>query len=235
MEFLKRYSGKGVHEKVSECVKEFMRGTILDTPSGQGALSKDIETLGFKTFLGDIQRENILYNNGRCIQFDLNKSFPFKEGTFDNAICVEGIEHIENPHHLIKEFRRLIRRDGYLVITTPNVMTVKSRLKFLLYGYLHFFEYVDLFQPDEENILEMRYQQHINPIFYAEMKFILERYGFRICRIETNKKIKKWRMIHPFLKRLIRHKTRKKFPMNPFFASDTILEGEILIFIAKRL
>lgn len=235
MESLKRYTGKGVHEKVSKCVKEFMSGTILDTPSGQGALSKDLEKVGFKVFLGDIQRENILYNNGRCIQFDLNKTFPFKEGTFDNAICVEGIEHIENPHHLIKEFTRLIKRGGYLVITTPNVMTVKSRLKFLLYGYLRFFEYFDLLLLDKKNKIGMPYQQHINPIFYAEMRFILEKYGFQICGIETNKKTKKWRTIYPFLKWLIRHQTRKKFPMDPFLTSDTLLEGEVLIFIAKRL
>jgi len=235
MESLKRYTGKGVHEKVSECVKAFMKGTILDTPSGQGALSKDLEALGFKLFLGDIQRENILYKNGRCIQFDLNQSFPFKDSTFDHVICVEGVEHIENPHHLIKEFKRLMRRDGYLVITTPNVMALKSRLKFLLYGYLHFFEDVDPLWSDKKRVTETHYQQHINPIFYAEMKFILERYGFKICRIETNKKIKKWKRIHPFLKWLIRHKTREKFPMDPFFASDTALEGEILIFVAKHL
>ncbi|MBM4276286.1 MAG: class I SAM-dependent methyltransferase [Deltaproteobacteria bacterium] len=235
MESLRRYSGKGVHEKVSECVKEFMRGTILDAPSGQGALSEDIEALGFKLFLGDIQRENILYRNGRCIQFDLNKSFPFKDGTFDYVVCVEGIEHIENPHHLIKEFARLVRRDGYLVITTPNVMTIKSRLKFLFYGYLDFFEYYDPLLPEERNKTEVYYQQHINPIFYAEMKLILEKCGFKICRVETNKKVKKWKSIYPFIKWLVRKKTKKIFPMDPYFVSDTILEGQILIFIAKHL
>lgn len=235
MKSLKRYTGKGVHEKISECVKEFIKGTVLDTPSGQGALSKDLEALGFKLFLGDIQRENILYKNGRCIQFDLNQPFPFKDKAFDHVICVEGVEHIENPHHLIKEFKRLVKRDGYLVITTPNVMAIKSRLKFLLYGSLHFFEEFNSLLSDEKRGIETHYQQHINPIFYWEMKFILERHGFKICRIETNKKIKKWRRIHPFLKWLIRHKTGVKFPMDPFLASDTVLEGEILIFVAKRI
>lgn len=235
MNSLKRYSAKGVHEKVFECMKEFGRGTVLDAPSGQGALSKDFDALGFKLFLGDIQRENILYRNGRCIQFDLNKSFPFKDATFDYVVCVEGIEHIENPHHLINEFARLVRRDGYLVITTPNVMTIKSRLKFLFYGYLDFFDYYDLLLSEERNKTEVYYQQHINPIFYAEMKFILEKYGFKTCRIETNKKVKKWRIFYPFIKWLVRNKTKKIFPVDPFFVSDTILEGQVLIFIAKHL
>jgi len=160
-------------------VKEFKKGTMLDTPSGQGALSKDIEVLGFKLFLGDIQRENILYRNGRCIQFDLNRPLPFKDGTFDHVICVEGIEHIENPHHLIKEFKRLVKRDGCLVITTPNVMAIKSRLKFLLYGSLRFFEEFSPLWSDEKSVIETHYQQPINPIFYWEMKFILRRYDLR--------------------------------------------------------
>lgn len=235
MKSLKRYTAKGVHEKVIECMKGFGRGTILDAPSGQGALSKDLDALGFKLFLGDIRRENILYRNGRCIQFDLNKFFPFKDGAFDYVICVEGIEHIENPHHLINVFARLVRQDGYLVITTPNVMTIKSRLKFLFYSYLDFFKDFDPLPLGEKNKMEADYQQHINPIFYAEMKFILEKYGFKICRIETNKMTKKWRMIYPFIRWLVRNKTKKTFPMDPFFVSDTILEGQILIFVAKHL
>jgi 2-polyprenyl-3-methyl-5-hydroxy-6-metoxy-1,4-benzoquinol methylase len=138
---LKKYSSEGIHEKVLGRLEGFPRGSVLDVPTGQGAISKELEKLGFKVFLGDIARQNIFYKNGRCIQIDMEKSFPFKEKTFDYGVCIEGVEHIENPYGLVREFARVIKKGGYLVITTPNVMTIKSRLRFLFYSYLDYFRY----------------------------------------------------------------------------------------------
>jgi hypothetical protein len=66
------------------------------------------------------------------------------------------------------------------------------------------------------------------------MKFILEKYGFKIERVETNRMVRKWKIIFPLIKYFIKFKTKKKFPKEPFFLSDTILEGEDLIFVAKK-
>jgi len=66
------------------------------------------------------------------------------------------------------------------------------------------------------------------------MKFILEKYKFRIERIEANKMVKKWKMIYPLLKWLIKHMTKKKIKEDPLLTSNTILEGDHLIFIAKH-
>jgi SAM-dependent methyltransferase len=231
---LKRYSAEGVHEKVLECMAGFKRGMVLDVPSGQGALSNDLERLEFKVVSGDIERENILYKNGRNIQLDLNWCLPLKEGVLDYAICVEGVEHIENPHHLVREFSRLVKRGGYLILTTPNVMTIKSRLRFLFYSYLDYFKFFGPLPPGARYRIEEHEHQHVNPLFYAEMKFILEKYGFKIERVETNRMVRKWKIIFPLIKYFIKFKTKKKFPKEPFFLSDTILEGEDLIFVAKK-
>ena len=229
-----RYSAEGLHDQVLDCMKELRRGALLDVPSGQGALSKDLEHLGFKTVLGDIEEENIFYRNGRVVHLDLNFSLPFKDETFDYVACVEGIEHIENPHHLIKEFSRLLKRGGYLIITTPNVMTIKSRMRLLFYSYLDFFRYFGPVPPDEKHRIEEYDHQHLNPIYYGEMKFILEKYGFTIKGLQTNRRVKKWKTIFPLMKWLIIYKTKKKYQKDPQYTSDLLLEGEILIFVAKR-
>ncbi len=237
MEELKRFTVKGVHEKVLDCMGGFKKGVVLDVPSGQGAMPRDLEKFGFKVFLGDFKRENMHYRNGRCIQVDLNELLPFKEGVFDYVTCVAGIEHLDNPHHLIKEFSRLIKREGVLVITTPNVMTIRSRLKFLFYSYFESFRYIGPLPSEQQQKLKdlgLGFDfQHINPISYPEMKFILEKYGFKIERIEANRMVRKWKMIYPFLKWVIKHKTKKKLQEDPLLISDTILEGEHLIFISK--
>ena len=234
MSELREYTPGGVHEKVLGYIKDFPKGWVLDTPSGQGNLSRELERLGFKVFLGDIAKENVLYKNGRQIQLDLNQGFPFKKDVLDYAICVEGIEHIENPHHLVREFSKLVKRGGYLILTTPNVMTIKSRLRFLFYSYLDYFKFFGPLPPEARYRIMEHEHQHINPLFYPEIKFILEKYGFRIERVETNRMVRKWKMIFPVVKYFIKFKTKKKFPTEPFYLSDTMLEGEDLIFIAKK-
>ena len=234
MNSLKRYAAEGLHEKVLECMEELPKGLVLDAPSGQGALSEDLEKVGFKVVSGDIERENILYKNGKCVQLDLTESFPFKAGTFDYGVCVEGIEHVENPHWLIKEFARVVKKDGYLIVTTPNVMTIKSRLRFLFYSYLDFFKYFGFLPLSERHRIEEYEHQHLNPLFYGQMKFFLETYGLKICTIETNRKVRKWKVIYPVLRWFVRHKTKAKFREDPFLISDTLLEGEILIYVANH-
>lgn len=238
METLLRYTVKDVHNKVVDCMRVLKRGAVLDVPSGQGAMSRDLEKLGFKVFPGDFERENIQYRNGRCIQLDLNALLPFKDGIFDYVICVAGIEHMENPHHMMKEFSRLIKREGHLIITTPNVMTIRSRLKFLFYSYFEAFRYIGPLPSEQRQKLKdlgLGFDfEHINPIPYSEMKFILEKYKFRIERIEANRMVRKWKMIYPPLKWLIKRLTKKKIQEDPFLISNTILEGEHLIFVAKR-
>jgi SAM-dependent methyltransferase len=231
---LKEYTEGGVHDKVLECIKDFPKGWVLDAPSGQGRLSGELERLGFKVFLGDIARGNILYKNGRQIQLDLNWFLPLKAGVLDYAICVEGVEHIENPHHLVREFSRLVKRGGFLILTTPNVMTIKSRLRFLFYSYLDYFKFFGPLPPEARYRIEEHEHQHVNPLFYPEIKFILEKYGFKIERVETNRMVRKWKIVFPLIKYFIKLKTEKKFSKEPFFLSDTILEGEALIFVARK-
>jgi 2-polyprenyl-3-methyl-5-hydroxy-6-metoxy-1,4-benzoquinol methylase len=130
-----------LHEKALEWMEGLPKGLVLDAPSGQEALSKDLEKLGFKVVSGDIERKNIFYQNGRCIQLNLNVSFPLKDDIIDYALCVEGTEHIENPHVLTRDFARVVKRGGSLIVSTTNVMAIKSRLRFLFYSYLDLLRY----------------------------------------------------------------------------------------------
>ncbi len=235
MEDLKQYTPEGTHGIVLEFLSAQKRGAVLDAPSGQGGLTKALEDLGFKVFAGDLKRENMIYRNGRRIQLDLNGVLPFKGRSFDYAVCAEGIEHLENPHQLIKEFSRVLRADGSLLVTTPNVMTIKSRLRFLFYSYLDFFRYVGPVPSSERHQVDEYDHQHINPVFYPELKFILEKNGFRILHIDTNRKVRKWSLIHPLIKWFVRLKTGRKYPTDPFYLSDVLLEGEDLIVVTRLI
>lgn len=47
-------------------------------------------------------------------------SLKFKDATFDAVICSEVIEHIPDSGKIISEIRRVLKKDGIAVITTPN-------------------------------------------------------------------------------------------------------------------
>ncbi|SHM95021.1 class I SAM-dependent methyltransferase [Flavobacterium xinjiangense] len=46
-------------------------------------------------------------------------SIPREDESFDAVMCTEVFEHIVNPREAIKEFSRLLKSDGYLIITAP--------------------------------------------------------------------------------------------------------------------
>jgi 2-polyprenyl-3-methyl-5-hydroxy-6-metoxy-1,4-benzoquinol methylase len=63
---------------------------------------------------------------------DLNDPLPFKDAAFDGANITEVIEHVEHQAQLIREISRIVREEGVVVISTPNVLNVLSRLPFFL-------------------------------------------------------------------------------------------------------
>lgn len=46
-------------------------------------------------------------------------SVPFKNSVFDKVICSEVIEHLVNPEPVLYEIRRILKRDGKVVLTVP--------------------------------------------------------------------------------------------------------------------
>ena len=64
-----------------------------------------------------------------------NESLPFQDNFFDLITAIEVIEHLTDTDHLLLESYRCLRRDGYFVITTPNLASWVNRILLLL-GYI---------------------------------------------------------------------------------------------------
>jgi 2-polyprenyl-3-methyl-5-hydroxy-6-metoxy-1,4-benzoquinol methylase len=56
---------------------------------------------------------------------------PFAEGSFDLVLCGDLIEHLRDPQAFLERVRPLLRPDGRLVLTTPNVANWAMRLGLL--------------------------------------------------------------------------------------------------------
>jgi ubiquinone/menaquinone biosynthesis C-methylase UbiE len=57
--------------------------------------------------------ETVLFNN-----FPL----PFQSEKFEVILCFETIEHISNPDMFLKELTRVIKPNGIIILTTPNII-----------------------------------------------------------------------------------------------------------------
>jgi len=172
-----------IHETVAGILDPFPRGKLLDVPAGEGALSGRLSEAGFNVQACDLYPEIFMLRNIDVRRGDLSGTLPYADAEFQYITCLEGLEHIENPHQAIREFARLLAPGGHLVISVPNILNIEERVKWLLNGY------TSHFKPISEEHLRMRHEQwgekeevvlHINPIAYTELRYILEKYGFEV-------------------------------------------------------
>jgi len=68
-------------------------------------------------------------------RFDVERDeFPYADGTFDVVVFSEMIEHLAvNPVWALSEVHRVLKRDGSVIITTPNALSL-DRLAIYLRG-----------------------------------------------------------------------------------------------------
>jgi SAM-dependent methyltransferase len=121
-----------------------------------------------------------------CIRADLAARLPFADASFDGVVSSEVLEHLENPHHLAREFARILRPGGAFVLTTPNILNVYSRLHFLLLGTCDFF---DTLSGSRETAFHGT-KGHINPVGYPELRYLLTGAGLRITDVTTNRDVR---------------------------------------------
>lgn len=67
---------------------------------------------------------------------NLNNPLPFRSGSFDAVNIVEMIEPIENQPQLIRGISRILKPGGNLLLSTPNVLNLISRIGFLFTEFL---------------------------------------------------------------------------------------------------
>ena len=114
---------------------------VLDLGAGEGAFSLRLQQAGYVCEAVEIVPERFRVPGAACRQLDLNADFAAALGrTFDLVVAQEIIEHLENPRHFLRQCRKLLAPGGGLLLTTPNIEDVYSRLRFLRRGRFSFFD-----------------------------------------------------------------------------------------------
>jgi len=66
------------------------------------------------------------------IIYDISKGFPHDDESFDIVFASEVIEHIFDTTYFLKECRRVLKKDGLLILTTPNIASLGNRINLVL-------------------------------------------------------------------------------------------------------
>lgn len=57
-----------------------------------------------------------------------SEGLPYDSNHFDIVTATEVVEHLEHYRETLREIYRVLRPGGFAVISTPNILNLKSRL-----------------------------------------------------------------------------------------------------------
>jgi glycosyltransferase involved in cell wall biosynthesis/SAM-dependent methyltransferase len=107
--------------------------------------------------------------------------FPFADESFDVVLCCELIEHLsEDPMHMMVELNRILKWDGLVIITTPNVSSAISIQAALRGRSPYIFGHYN--RENEYYGLSDRHNREYTP---DDVKVVLEASGFEVIKLFT--------------------------------------------------
>jgi len=227
------------YEKIIGLISPKEKKKALDAPSGQGQITKLLLEKGLSVDCLDMVPESVysfLPKHSKYLKHDLNTKLPLQKNIYDYVISREGIEHLSNPYFFIDELCRVTKVGGYLILTTPNIMTIESRIKFLITG--HFQGFREL-RDNQKGLRKLKFQGHISPIYYWQLNYFLSNQGFEIKKVTTNNIKKNHKLLKrifiPILGGLSNFLSKlRNFP-NEGVYSDDFLYGDCLILVAQKV
>ena len=136
---------------------------------------------------GRVDRRTVISEEGERFEcaidlFDAEKDpFPYPDGGFSTVLCCELIEHLfHDPMHLMSEVNRVLKPGGHLVLTTPNLASLRA-VSAILQGYHPGFFHAYI-RPATQGVTDARHNREYAPL---EIHRLLENSGFEIVRLET--------------------------------------------------
>jgi len=217
---------------------------ILDAPCGDGEVSIELAKLGFEVSAVDMVDELLpearaaLGNRFRVA--DMTHPLPWADAGFDLIVCIEGIEHLEDAFAFLREMHRLLRSGGILIVTTPNIISLRSRMRFFGSGFYN----CDPRPLDESARHPMH---HIGLRTFPELRYMLRTSGFQLTAVAAThtKQITyvysifaPWMWLYTliaFRKEKSAAQRQRNMEIRSTLLSPAILYGENLLLVARKV
>lgn len=168
---------------------------ILDIGAGSGVFSFEMMKRGYNVIRCDlllgITREEIGEYNRTFIKAGFKSPFvqanatsiPFKDESFDGVLCADILEHIPEEGRALEEIRRILKKGGILVASTPAIGFHKGKFKsfFRVLYEKTFLKKLDIW--DELHLYPermMKEKGHLREYSLEMWKERCEKYGFEL-------------------------------------------------------
>jgi ubiquinone/menaquinone biosynthesis C-methylase UbiE len=187
------YSHAKTNDRVLELVlqTDIRNSQVIDVGAGEGYFSQMLGDC-IKRRYGvppsailkacDLFPEHFKYADVGCDKVNIDNSLPYTDNSFDVACSIEVVEHIENHFAYVRELYRITKPGGRAIVTTPNILNINSRIRFLHSGFWLLFDPLPLSSGDCVSVAG-----HINPVSFYYLAAAMRRAGFREVRLHFDR------------------------------------------------
>lgn len=149
---------------IVKIIEEFYGRKILDCGCGEGILVEEFKSKGY-----DIEGIDKNYESDFVKAGDItNMEYP--DNQFDVVLLLDVLEHLpyNEQYSALKEIKRVLKNQGTLILSMPNIANMSARLKLLILG--------ELSRTDKD-------YNHLGERTFKEIKRILIQHNFSIKKL----------------------------------------------------
>lgn len=145
---------------------------LVDIGAGSRSVSSDLKA-------GHIVTLDIVAMTNPTVVADVALSLPLTDQCADAVIAGEILEHIVQSVSFLREIYRVLVPGGYLIISVPNVVSLKYRIAFLLGRIPSHAARADLTYAEGSKFM---YRGHVRDYCFKDLRFLLEYTGFHVLK-----------------------------------------------------
>jgi len=173
----------GIHNRFYKYIQPVIKDKdlkILEVGAGHGAFTELLYNDGFDVSACDLFPEIFYLKEVECLKADVTKELPYKSDSFNIVLAIEVMEHIHDHQVFFNEAARILKKDGLLLFSTPNILSLKSRIRFLFSGF--FYAFKPLVHSENDGL------QHLSSLTTDQYENLAVNSGFKELDISIDKR-----------------------------------------------
>ena len=185
---------KGRDSRFLGMIEHDQDASVVDLGCGTGRFTLKVsERVGCGEIYGvDVWEEGLKEAKIKGVKtqrMDLNERLNFPDKSFNVVVSNQVIEHLFFPSKFVQEIHRILKKDGYMVMSTENLASWDNIIS-LLFGYTPFsveFDSIKIGNPFSPHNKEGRgnYPSHVRVFSYQGLIDLLEFHRFKTENISA--------------------------------------------------